>query len=529
MSEKKGFNFLGLNISLNQKEVQEEVQAFVPSRHYTNGSWGVGYSISFDGEKNVGEIGPILDYKLNHSALAARSWQAYLESEIARTVLNRFTVWVVAKGLKLQMSPSTKILQSEGIELDTEKFNDIVESRFSLWSKSKRSSWNGETTFNEISKEVFKHSKIGGDALVVLRYDKDVNVQIIDTYHLSNLVHEKEIGENNTVSNGVEIDENGRHVAYHLKDGTKNKRILAYNSIGLRVAFLVYGSKYRVDNLRGIPAISTSLETLKKVERYKEASVGSAEERSKIPYTIEHDQFSDGENPLADKLANLWDSKVDGNVSIPVDAQGKALAREVASTTNKQVFNMPVGSQLKSLESKNELFFKEFYGTNADIICAAIGIPPNVAFSIYNDSFSASRAATKDWEHTINVERDSFQSQFYDYVLAFWFHIQILKGKIQAPGYLVSFNNENLDVTESYLNARFTGPMFPHIDPLKEVKAEREKLGELAKNIPLTTVEMATEALAGGDSYSNMEQFSEEIKKADEFGLKDKEVDPITE
>ena len=63
-------------------------------------------------------------------------------------------------------------------------------------------------------------------------------------------------------------------------------------------------------------------------------------------------------------------------------------------------------------------------------------------------------------------------------------------------------------------NARFTGPMFPHIDPLKEVNAERAKLGDLAKDIPLTTVEAATEALNGGDSASNLEQFIEELKSA---------------
>ncbi len=77
-------------------------------------------------------------------------------------------------------------------------------------------------------------------------------------------------------------------------------------------------------------------------------------------------------------------------------------------------------------------------------------------------------------------------------------------------------------VTESYEKMRMTGPHFPHIDPLKEVKAEREKLGALGKNIPLTTAELATEALGGGDSDSNIEQFSDEVKTAESFGLVEK-------
>ena len=72
---------------------------------------------------------------------------------------------------------------------------------------------------------------------------------------------------------------------------------------------------------------------------------------------------------------------------------------------------------------------------------------------------------------------------------------------------------------EAYSNARFTGPLFPHIDPLKEVKAEREKLGTLAAHIPLTTVEAATEFLMSGDSDSNAYQFAEELKQAKELGL----------
>jgi capsid protein len=81
-------------------------------------------------------------------------------------------------------------------------------------------------------------------------------------------------------------------------------------------------------------------------------------------------------------------------------------------------------------------------------------------------------------------------------------------------------------VTESYTKARFTGPHFPHIDPVKEVNAERLKLGEKGANIPLTTVEQATENLGAGDSDSNIEQFTDEYENAKKLGLID-EPQPI--
>jgi capsid protein len=273
-----------------------------------------------------------------------------------------------------------------------------------------------------------------------------------------------------------------------------------------------------LDSTRGIPLIATSMETIKKIDRYKEAAVGSAEERQKIVYQIEHEIGSSGESPLIQSIASAFDADggnggKDSDKDM-IDVQGERLRKDVAATTNKQVFNMPQGAKLSALESRNEMFFTEFYQTNANIICAAMGIPPNVAFSMYTDSFSASRAATKDWDHTITVERADFQEQFYQPIYEFWLHIQILKGKIQLPGYLSAFNSGDFVLLSAFQNSRFTGPMFPHIDPLKEVEAERRKLGKTADNIPLTTVEQATEALNSGDSDSNIEQYSEELKTA---------------
>jgi hypothetical protein len=75
-------------------------------------------SISYNGEKNYGEIGPIKNYFPDYSALRARSWQLYLESELAQTILNNHIIWVIGSGLKLQAEPVKDILKSEGITLD---------------------------------------------------------------------------------------------------------------------------------------------------------------------------------------------------------------------------------------------------------------------------------------------------------------------------------------------------------------------------------------------------------------------------
>jgi capsid protein len=63
------------------------------------------------------------------------------------------------------------------------------------------------------------------------------------------------------------------------------------------------------------------------------------------------------------------------------------------------------------------------------------------------------------------------------------------------------------------------GIRVPHIDPLKEVNAVREMLGENGKSIPLITVEQACDMLNTGDSDENIKQFSEELHDVKELDI----------
>jgi capsid protein len=205
---------------------------------------------------------------------------------------------------------------------------------------------------------------------------------------------------------------------------------------------------------------------------------------------------------------------------IPLDSFSNALADKITVTTEKQAFNMPIGAHLKSLESKNELYFKDFYSTNIMLFCAAAQIPYEVAMAKYDSNYSASRGAIKDWEHKLNVRRANFAFQFMQPVYDFWLEVRILQRKIYAPGYLKARIKNDRMLLEAFRNARFVGTPVPHIDPVKEVEAERLKLGDAGASIPLTTVEAATESLNGGDSTANIEQFAEELKTSKKLGIK---------
>lgn len=478
------------------------------------------FTMSYDGEKNLGEIGQARQYFLDYDILRVRSWQSYLESEITQMVIKKFAMWVVGGGLKLQSEPNIPLLNSEGITVDFDTFSNLTEAKFNQFCKSKYATYNNQKTFNKLAKTAFINAIIGGDVLIIQRViNGQVKIQLLDGCHVQSPLHGNDLyaaalKNGNVIRHGIEMNANGEHIAYYIRTKDyKFERIKAKSANGQVMAFLLYGSEYRLDNHRGMPLIAAVLETLKKLERYKEATVGSAEERQKIVMQIVHQLGSTGENPLAKQMAKAFNADYSSD-EIPEDINGRQLADTVAASTNKQVFNMPVNSKLEGLESKNELYFKDFYQVNIDLVCAAIGIPREVAMSIYDSNFSASRAALKDWEHTINVNRQELQEQFYQPIYNLWLDVEVLKNKISAPGYLEARVSNNYYVLEAFRNARFIGVGVPHIDPVKEVTAERMKLGEAGKHLPLTTAERATENLNGGEFKVNLANYKKELEES---------------
>ena len=486
-----------------------------------------GADIFFDGEKNLGEIGPVRKVWLNYKRLNLRSWKAFIESDVAQAVIGRWLIWHFGSGLKLQSEPKLRVLEMEDIKMTPEQGETLtkqIEERWGVFSKSKRVSTDGEMNLNELEWELFKHAKVGGDALWILRLrNGQVKVELVDGYYIQspdigNDRYAEQTGRGTIIRNGVEMRKNGKHVAYWIlndKDGKfEYERIEAYSRrfAGMRVAGMVYGSKARMDNKRGVPLLASVLETITKMDRYKEASVAGAEERAKIAYQIVHDANSDGSNPNVDRLKAAAGQ---GTIENPDKLRAAEIQKQLKYSTNKQAYNMGIGQEIKTIATSGDLIqFKEFFDVNRDYICAAIGIPPDIAFQKYENSYSSSRASIKDWEHTLKTNTINNGANFKQYVYAFWFKVQVLQNKINAPGFLRAMETDNLAAQDAYLNARWVGSQVPHIDPLKEVEAERRKLGELGKNIPLTTVEQASEVLNTGDAEANMEQFRKEVEKA---------------
>jgi len=476
--------------------------------HYFNETY-------FDGETTPGAIGHVKEYYIDNYTLSARSWQAFIESDAAQLILKQYQKWVIGSGLKLKSDINEIVLESEGIKINTDDVSKLIENRFYIFSNAHAFTHSGECSINDEASSTYKESIISGDCLVILRVvNNNITTQLIEARFLTTPHEEVQAAEKrgNIISGGIEENKKGTHIAYYIQtnnDGSY-KRIKAMSG-KFRMAFMIYGMKYRSTDNRGIPLFSAALETLAKIDRYKDAVIGSAEERQKIAYAITHDIGSSGANPLQDKINARTVASVDA-----INGGVNTSNQLVVETTGKQAINLNPGADLKVLETKNELYFESFYTINMRLLCATIGIPMEVAFSWYDSNYSASRAALKSWEHTLKVERKSFSDQYYKRIYALWFHLEVNASKISVPGYMKAWSDGNIMVTESYKACSFLGDNIPHIDPLKEVAAERMKLGGSGVNIPLTTPEKATRNLSEGEYDSNIREYERQFSELED-------------
>ncbi len=473
---------------------------------------------TFNGEKTPGELGNPTNLIPDYRSLRIRAHEANFTNTVIKIITRKYFAWVVGSGLKLQAQPNRTVLKLEKIDEDFKAFKNNVESYFSVFANSTKCDSAGMQNLHELEADCYSASFLGGDMLVVLRVDEnyDLKVQNIDGQHvqspfLNSKFYDEAKTRGNIILHGIEIDGKGQHVAFYVLKQTVDNIFGEYERIeavgkesGCLMAWITYADRQRIDHKRGIPRISAILETVKKLDRYTEAAVGSAEEREKLPWFIEHDKNSDGENPV---LAN-----VKRNVSVGESSYelAKLTSKNISATEGKTVYNLPIGSKFSTLNSTSEINYDPFFKAVFIQIAASMDVPPEVALQQYNSNYSASRAAINGWGYLVNIARKKHGNDFKQKVYNVWLYLHILKNKVDATGYVKAVNENNWIVVESYSAARWNGINMPHIDPLKEANALRVMLGDLTT--PLTSYDNATEQLNNGDFEEVINQVTEERK-----------------
>lgn len=513
------------------------------STYSNTGPVPIGFGI-FNGQKTEGALGSPINLLVDPRALRFRAYEANTTNDIVNIITGKFFKWVVGSGLKMQSEPDETILGLEGVQEDFEKFKTNIEAYFTQYASSTRSDYSGMDNLHLNAAKAFETSFLGGDCVVITRLNdkNELSCQVIDGQHLGNVlldsVENKAIADRgNLLFQGIEVDKTGKHIAYYISKMALEpnstilpqigfERIACYGEeSGCLVAWMVYGKKNRIDHHRGISMLSAILEKVTKIDRYTEATVATAEERSKLVWTVVHGKTSTGENPLVSgpRFQALGPN---GFADNPYEL-GNIAATQIALTENRKVYNLPQDSELKAVSSQSEINYEPFWKAIFVQLCAAMDIPPEVALQQYNSNYSASRAAINAWGYLIDIYRKKFSDKFYKPFYDLWLYVHILKGKVNARGYIVAKMSGNNDIIEAYSAAKFTGKNMPHIDPLKEMNAMRVALG-LGDQTPLATHEQVVEQLGYGDWDTNIKKSKAENDKLQGMGFQPIPLPPET-
>ena len=278
------------NASKSHSDILKESISGLSSRSREATFYGSEYYIideGFDGETSTGYLGAPKNYEIYHESLSARAWQLYLESDIAKMFIVSYKKWVLGSGLRLEAEPLLTIIKDFYPKFDNAKFVSKAEGRIRIWMKSKSSSHSGMDTIHTNCEKVLESAMIGGDCLVIYRVENGgITTEIIDGRHIRQPYKSSAETKDKNIVHGVELGEKNEHVAYWIQDKDfKFKRIECKDpKTGRLKAKMIYGGKYRIDGVRGLPFFAKSIEKLQNLENIVKEIIAGTLERSKVAY-----------------------------------------------------------------------------------------------------------------------------------------------------------------------------------------------------------------------------------------------------
>ena len=432
---------------------------------------GTFQDLVYDGEKFAGGFGLTGDIELDYWTLRTRSAQLFKSNPYARGIIRRFVTNVMGPGLMPEAVPAAEIVgQSDDWLAD---WSETIETRFGVWAQSKPvCDFYRKMTFGEIQQVAKLEAYVAGDVLVFIRQNsktKTPQVQLINGATVVNPIEQPKKG--NTIIHGVELDSSGRHVAYWVENASGEvKRLAAISpSTGRMQAYMVYGTDKRLNDVRGEPILSLVLQSLREIDRYKDAALRKA--------------------VINSLLAMFVKNTMDKMPSMPIS--GGAVKRGAVDVAQPDGSSKPVqfskhvpGMVIESLQHGEEIQAFGHNGTDVSFgpfeesivqsMAWAIEMPPEILRLSFSSNYSASQAAINELKMFINKEWINWGNNFCAPIYEEFLLSDALSNKITAPGFLDAWRNpEKYDVYNGWLLCEWYGSIKPSTDMLKQAKGSK--------------------------------------------------------
>ncbi len=437
----------------------------------------------FDGSKFPGGFTSNLGYEfIDYWELRNKSVQLFTENLYAAGLINRLVTNIINTGLSLEATPVDSLLP-----IDDDQANDWsenVENLYRIWGNQKDLvDWKRQNTEGELQAAAKRTAYISGDVLIVLRQSPVTGLpitELLDGRHVQDPVqgdHKKKAEtRGNSIKHGVEIDSNGRHIAFYTnkieKDKTISKRIPANGpKSGRKIAWLLYGTKRLLDDIRGIPLLGLVAQSLKEIDRYRDSEQRAAVVNSMLAMFVKKGSNKPGTKPLRGGAVRTDAVDV---------TQGDGTTREFS--IDKWIPGMAIDElgqdeEPVSFDTKRpSAGFTVFEEAIISGIAWANEIPPEVLKLAFTSNFSSSRQANSEFKMFLDKERSGFASNYLKPRYENWLISMVLTDRIKAPGLLESWRDpRKFEIFGAWVDSDWNGAIKPHVDPLKETNAYKIK------------------------------------------------------
>lgn len=454
-----------------------------------------GFGSLYGGDKWDGSFGATRIFTANYWQLRARSDQLFHENLFARGLIRRLITAEINTGLTLEAEPNSALIPGLTEEI-SQTWSEDVEARFDVWAKTPRlCDYEGRRTYAQLQETVRREALVSGDVLVVLRHSRVPNtppsVQIIRGSRVASPIAAASPRAGNKIVHGVEVDKRGRHVAYHVSRASPfpgsitpvdpndvssllTRRIPTEGErSGKRMAWLVYGTDFRQDDVRGQPLLAIVLQSLKEIDRYRDSEQRAATVNSLLAMFIEKDPGVLGTRPVtggAIRQDRLTGTGLDGQ------AREYNLSRQYPGLVFEE---LAPGEKPHSFNTQRpNTNFGQFQEAVLSAIAWANEVPPEVLTLAFNSNFSASKAAINEFKAYISKIRSNFGSDFCQPVYCEWLITEAMAGRVPQSQGLLSAFRDPMRFTEfgAWVLADWGGPVKPSIELSKDVKAYVEAI-----------------------------------------------------
>lgn len=436
------------------------------------------------------------DIQMNLSTLRQRSRDLYAGVPLATGALKTMRTNVVGHGLKLKSQIDYEFLGMS--EEAAQKLERQIEREFKLWAESTECDIERLDTFRELQQLAFLNWMLSGDVIVLLPTTKRVNspydlrIRLIEADRVCN----PEGNTNPNIIGGVETNEHGEVVAYHIANGhplsrmdmdkTGWQRVEAFGKETGRRNVIHIMSRERIGQRRGIPLLAPVIESLKQLGRYTDAELVAAVVSGLFTVFIEKNASSD--------------EAVFGEV-IPREEQVDANDENSLELAPGAIIDLNEGEKAHDMNpGRPNANFDGFVTSICRQIGAALEIPYEILVKHFTSSYSASRGALLEFWKVVSMNRSWLANDFCQTIFEEWMAEAVAKGRINAPGFFA-----DPMIRKAYCGAEWNGPAQGLLNPVQEVRAAEMRVQNGFSNRTKEAME-----LTGSDFNANVTQLKRE-------------------